>query len=86
MRKKVLLDALMAEERILNEPAPTVHVKKMGDSAVVLQLRGWTKLDHYLDMTLDMMEIGTYALREAKIEVPFPQLDVHIKEHKPIAN
>jgi len=80
--REVLLEVMNAHPAILENPKPTVNVKELGDSAVVLLLRPWTVPDKYWDMYFDIMEDGKIALDKAQISIPFPQRDVHIYEHK----
>jgi len=80
--REVLLEVMNAHPAILETPEPTVNVKELGDSSVVLLLRPWTVPDKYWDMYFDIMENGKIALDKANISIPFPQRDVHIYEHK----
>ena len=76
--RKAILDVLAKEARILKTPEPVVFVAELGDSAVVLTVRYWTK---YVDMaptSADITERIYEALPKKKINFPFPQMDVHI--------
>ncbi|MGN1024698.1 MAG: mechanosensitive ion channel family protein [Lachnospiraceae bacterium] len=57
-----------------------VYVDSLGDSAIVLGIRGLVKADEYLDTLWDLNETVHRRLTEAGIEIPFNQLDVHIRK------
>lgn len=76
--KQVLLDLLNADERVLKDPAPTVAVSNLGDSAVVLVVRPYTKPSDYWAVLFSTYENGKAALEAAGINIPFPQRDVHL--------
>lgn len=57
-----------------------VYVDSLGDSAIVLGIRGLVKASEYLDTLWDLNETVHRRLTEAGIEIPFNQLDVHIRK------
>jgi len=80
--EKVLAGILTEHEKILDEPAPVVHLHELGDSSVNFVVRPWVKVDDYWD-------VYWYVTREVKmrfdaedISIPFPQRDVHIYEER----
>jgi small conductance mechanosensitive channel len=80
--KKVILDIMKKNPNILNDPAPAVSVTELADSSVNLSIRPWTTPKKYWDVYFDTLEECKLALDKAGIEIPFPQRDVHIFEHK----
>ena len=56
---------------------PTVVVDSLGDSAVVLKARAWTRTKDYWAVYYDVIEQIYEQLPEAGVSFPFPQLDVH---------
>lgn len=76
--KKLFLDLLMADERVLKDPAPNVAVLELGDSAVKFIVRPWVNSADYWAVYWDCMEKFKDALDEAGIGIPFPQMDVHV--------
>ena len=80
--KKILLEVMDRDPNVLKNPAPTVNVTELADSAVNLAVRPWTKPVKYWDVYFDTLEECKIALDKANIEIPFPQRDVHVFEHK----
>lgn len=65
--------------KLHKDPNPIVRFREMADSAVVLQLRVWVDTDDYYPVKSDVLT-GIYnGLNEAGIGIPFPQVDVHLK-------
>jgi len=56
-----------------------VCVESMGDSAIVLGIRALVKSDEYLNTLWDLTETVHQRFQEAGIEIPYNQLDVHIR-------
>ncbi len=76
------LDAAMgllrSHELILEEPAPAVMVTGLGDSSVKMQMRGWVNNSDFWSATWDLNAAIPKALADAGVEIPYPQLDVHV--------
>jgi small conductance mechanosensitive channel len=64
---------------VLDDPAPSVVITELADSSVNLQLRPWAETDNYWGVKGDVTRGILEALRREGIEIPFPQLDVHMK-------
>lgn len=64
---------------ILPDPAPAVLFNKCGDSSLEFIIRAWTKADDYWTIYFFLVDEGKRALDRAGIEIPYPQMDVHIK-------
>lgn len=78
--RAALLDMLAKDDRVLAEPEPAVYVSELGDSAVGLELRAWTRGPDWVVLRFDLIERGKSALDAAGISIPFPQRDIHIKD------
>ncbi|WP_159519505.1 mechanosensitive ion channel family protein [Sunxiuqinia indica] len=76
--KDVLMGILTAHPKVLKEPAPFVGVSELADSSVNLAVRPHAKPQDYWAVYFDVYENGKIALDEAKITIPFPQVDVHM--------
>lgn len=73
---------------LLNRPPPTALFKAFGESSLDFVLRGWTDED-YEQTGARTSELGLAvhrALREAGIEIPFPQRDVNLMQVSPAAS
>lgn len=78
--KEVLMAVLNSEGRLLPDNDKMVFVSELGDSAVVMGLRAWVKKEDFWAVKWDLTENVKYALDEVGISIPFPQMDVHVKE------
>lgn len=76
--KEVLEEVLAADERVLDDPAPTVAVLELADSSVNLAVRPWTNADNYWDVYFGVLEAAKVRLDAEGIGIPFPQHDVHL--------
>jgi len=79
--RKLLVDIAMANPGVLPEPSPDVLFDNFGDSSLNFVLRVWTA--EYSN-TPNVLKSQLYyaifdAFREHQIEIPFPQLDLHVK-------
>ena len=80
--RRVMLELLMADDRILKDPAPVVWVKELADSCVRLTVRAWVKNDDLWDVYFEYNERFYNELPKAGLHFPFPQLDIHVKNDK----
>ena len=75
--KKVILDVLSKDDRILPDPAPFVELQELGASSVNIVVRVWVKGSDYWDVYFNMNKSIYKTFNEAGIGFPFPQLTVH---------
>ena len=76
--RKVLLACAKSDERIFTDPKPEVMITAHNDSSVTIRLRVWVKNSDYWDVNFAMMEQVKRSFDEFGVEIPFPQVDVHI--------
>lgn len=76
--RRVILDELAKDSRILADPAPKVVVLELGDSSVNLGVRPWVNPVDYWDVYFDAYEYVKKRLDAEGITIPFPQRDVHL--------
>ena len=76
--RKVLLKVLEEEETTRKDMPQQIIVEELADSGVNLRVRCFTTQEDYWDTKWRLTEQIKYALDEAGISIPFPQLDVHI--------
>jgi len=76
--KDVLVKVLEKNPKVLKDPAPFVGVSELGDSSVNFAVRPWATVENYWDVYFGINEEIKYALDEAGITIPFPQMDVHM--------
>lgn len=80
----VLGDLVRADDRVLGDPAPLVQATDLGDSAVVINLRYWTRAGDTWATKCDMIQAVKLGLDAAGISIPYPQRDVHLHQVQPI--
>ncbi len=76
--RKEILTILKNDSRVRSEPAPSVFVSSLGDSAVVVTARFWARYEDVAPLTATINEQIYETLPKKKISFPFPQMDVHI--------
>ncbi len=76
--KEILTNLLDQDERIA-EDEREIYVDSLKESSIVLAFRAWVKTEDYWQTKWDMNERIKLAFDEAGIEIPYPQLDVHLK-------
>lgn len=57
-----------------------VFLDQLGDSAIVIQARAWTRTSDYWGLYYDMNERFYTELPKHGFHFPFPQLDVHLNQ------
>ena len=75
--KEVLLTVLKEDGGILKDKEMIVVVDSLGSNSVNLIVRGWVKREEYWPSIWRITEKVKYALDDAGIKIPFPQVDVH---------
>lgn len=80
--KQILQEILKNDNRVLPEPAAVVTVAGLGDSSVNFNVRPWVNSADYWGVYWDTLEKVKLTFDEQGIAIPFPQMDVHIKQDK----
>ncbi|MCA9277628.1 MAG: mechanosensitive ion channel [Phycisphaeraceae bacterium] len=84
--RSVLLGIAREREYVMKDPAPYVVFQSFGDSTLNFELRVFLhSLDNYLEAKTDLHNSITKAFRKEKIEIAFPQQDLHIRSMVPFA-
>ncbi|MBE4601450.1 small-conductance mechanosensitive channel MscS [Vibrio navarrensis] len=78
--KQVLRETLEKDPRILKDPDITIGVHTLADSSVNFVVRPWVKTADYWPVYFDNMQAIKEALDANGIEIPFPQMDVHLNK------
>jgi len=82
--KEILWDIINSYPEVLPEPKPVIAVNKLNDSSVDLVVRPWTQPADYWTVYFRFQQEVLEKFRAAKVEIPFPQLDVHMPETAPV--
>ena len=80
--RKVIRKLIDDDPRILDDPASFIKVGELADSSVNFTIRGWVKADDYWDVFFDMNEKIYTTFEKEGINIPFPQMDVHVNNIK----
>lgn len=76
--KEVLLKVLEEDPGVLQEQDKLVFVDELAESSVIMNLRCYSTNELFWETRWRLTEKVKYALDEAGISIPFPQLDVHM--------
>lgn len=76
--KQALIDAAKENDKVDTSTEPVAVITSFDDSAVAYQLRLWCKTDDYWDVKFSVTERVKKIFDEREIQIPFPQMDVHI--------
>ena len=80
--KGIILEVLSNHELVLKDPVPFVRMTEHGASSINIKVRVWVKNSDYWTVNFDVLESVKKAFDDNGIEIPFNQLDVHIKNEK----
>jgi len=75
----LLIEVAAALSEVTRNPKPEAYFVGFGDSALNFELRFWTYQEDWFRLKSDVTVGLAKALREANIEIPFPQRDLHIR-------
>lgn len=85
-KAKQILETLLAEEsRFVDDPGKTVHCTNLGESSVDFAVRGWTNSGDWWNTRCEMIEKIKLRFDDEGIEIPFPQMDLHMRDMPPDA-
>ena len=76
--RKILLGILAKEKRILKNNPPEIFVNDLGDNAVIIIIRYWTKYEDLQSVKSELLETIYKELPARKINFPFQQVDVRL--------
>ncbi len=66
----------------LTDPAPFIRVSKHGENSIDLTCRVWVNSADYWTLHFFLLEEVKLAFDAAGINIPYPQMDVHIKNNE----
>ena len=69
-----------SDDRILTNPKPLIAVTNLNSSSVDLIIRCWTKKENYWDVYFSLYENIYNAFKAENIDIPFPQMTVHMSK------
>ncbi len=78
--KEVIGKIVAKHELIFKEPEPFIRMWEHGESELVFVTRVWCKTEDYWTVYYDLMESVKESFDKEKINIPYPQMDVHMKQ------
>ena len=76
--KEVIMNILDGDEAVIKDKDHRVFVQELADSGVKLNVRCWADNDQFWECRWRITEQIKYALDDAGISIPYPQMDVHV--------
>ncbi|HAG16512.1 MAG TPA: mechanosensitive ion channel protein MscS, partial [Bacteroidales bacterium] len=76
--KRILLELINMDTRILSDPLPFVALGELADSGVVLVVRVWVNTPDYWNVFFDLNEKVYKTFAKEGVNIPFPQMEVRI--------
>ena len=78
--RETILNVIAAEKLALKDPAPLVRMTSHNESSVSIDVFVWVNNQDYFPVRYSVIEAVKAAFDENGIEIPYNQLDIHIKE------
>ena len=79
--KKLIYNVVMSDPLCAKEMEPLIVLSEYKDSAITFTLRAWTKTEYYEEFKFNILEKIKKKFDEEGVNIPYPQLDIHIKNH-----
>ena len=81
---RLLVEAALRHPEVLAEPPPEGLFVGFGDNAMTFQLRAWIEQpDRWLPIKSELTMAVNAALRDAGVEIPFPQIELRLPGDAP---
>jgi len=77
--REILEAAVRRVPEVLADPEPEVVLQELGGSSVNWQVRGWARNEDFAVAKQGITRAVKIALDDARISIPFPQMDVHVE-------
>lgn len=78
--RDTIMEFIREDKRIHNDPEPLIVLGSLGDSSVNITVRVWANTEEYWNVFFAMNERVYNEFPARGLNIPFPQMDVHIKE------
>ena len=78
--KDVLSKVANNYDLILKDKDINIKLKEMADSSLIFIFRAWVNTKDYWTAFYDINELIKESLDKNKIEIPYPQMDIHMKK------
>ena len=78
--REVLIGIISSDKLILHDPEPIVRMSSHNNSSIGVDVLVWVNNGDYLTEKYNLTEAVKAAFDENGIEIPFDQLDIHVKD------
>lgn len=78
--KSILAKITSEHELVMKDKETTIGVSELADNSVNFVVRPWVKTENYWPVYFDLLETIKVELDKAGIEIPYPQLSVHVNQ------
>ena len=84
LAEKLLLEAAVGAPRVLSQPAPNVRLMAFGANAIEFEIRFWITdpEEGVSGARSEVLKRVWHLFKEHSIELPFPQLDLYLRDSK----
>lgn len=76
--RATIAELLAADERVAKDPEPFIALTALADSSVNIVVRAWVDSPEYWNVYFDMNERVYKVFGTKGLNIPFPQMDVHL--------
>lgn len=80
LAKATIASMLDQDARVLKDPAYFIAVSSLGDSSVNIVVRAWTSTGDFWSVFFDMNEKVYKQFPIVGLNIPYPQMDVHLHQ------
>ena len=74
----VIQDVLGSNPKILQDPAPLIHVGTLADSSINISVKPWVDVENFPHAPSEINKAIVEAFRSHSISIPFPQREVRM--------
>ena len=82
--KKILVDCMTSNGKVLLEPAPVCRLNKLDASSIEFVARCWCDSEDYWDVYFDVLELAYNELKRNKISIPYNQIEIRERKDHPV--
>ena len=79
--RKLIAYVVETNELVLKDKSVDIFLANHNESSIDFSVRAWTKTSDYWTVYFDINEKMKKAFDKAGVEIPFPQMDVHVKNN-----
>ncbi|MBN2699323.1 MAG: mechanosensitive ion channel [Bacteroidales bacterium] len=76
---ELIRQAASENEYVSEDPPPRAYFVGFGESSLDFRLLAWSDIEHRLQVESDLAVAINRKINEAGIEIPFPQVDLHVR-------